>query len=488
MTFYSLDGGRPLGSGVRTPLDRITDSELKAMVAGYKRVVASRYRGLTPEDLDLYTPPGDLHVSPKVDGELWFLVLDEDTMDAALVNPKGRVLHGDIPVLKEARSALSRCQGRTVVAGELFAVNKQRRPRVRDVGAALGGEANAEVGKLGFMAFDLLRGGDSDAQMPLETYAEKLEVIRRLFDGGKRAQAIRTEVVSGGDDVRRLYEEWVDSGKSEGLVLRSPDGRTHKVKPALDVDAVVLAYTERREDNSQIRSLLLGLVRDDGQVQVIGEVGGGFSDDKRREMKELLESRVTTSTYRIPDRAGALYRFVKAEVIIEVRIGDVQSDDAKGDPRPRMVLDYQGAEGWKAVRPMPGVSIIHPRFVRVRDDKSFNSTDVRMSQVLDRCIVDAVEQAVEAIDLESSVQMRREVYAKESKGSTMVRKLVMWKTCKEQVDPSYPAFVVHWTDYSPSRKDPLKREVRLAPNEEEANRIADAMITKGVKKGWEQVV
>lgn len=483
MTFYSLDGARPLGEGVKTPLDRISDSGLKAMVSGYKRVVASRYRGLTPEDLDLYCPPGELHVSPKVDGEIWFAVFEGD--EHALVNPKGRVLHGAIPVLKEMAAVLKRSEGRTVIAGELFAVNTQRRPRVRDVGSALGGEAAADVAKLGFMAFDLLQGGDGEAQMPLETYALKLEVLRRLFDGGKRAQAIRTELVSGADDVRRLYEEWVDSGKSEGLVLRSADGRAHKVKPALDVDAVVLAYTERREDRTQIRSLLLGLIRDDGQTQVIGEVGGGFSDDKRRDMLTLLESHLTTSTYRIPDRAGALYRFVKPEVVIEIRIGDVQSDDAKGDPRPRMVLNYEQGVGWKAVRPMPGVSIIHPRFVRVRDDKAVNATDVRMAQVLDRCIVDAVEQTVQAVDLDASTMLRREVYTKESKGKVAVRKLVMWKTNKESVDPSYPAFVVQWTDYSATRKDPLKREVRLAPSEEEANRIAEAMIVKNIKKGWE---
>ncbi len=487
MTFYSLDGGRPLAGGVRTPLDRITDPELKAMVAGYKRVVASRYRGLTPEELELYTPPGELHVSPKIDGELWFLVADEATSEVALVNPKGRVIHGDIPVIGEAREALAKARGRTVVAGELFAINKHRRPRVRDVGAALGGEANAEVGKLGFMAFDLLSGGDSVARMPLTAYREKLEVLRRLFHGGKRVQAIRTEVVAGADEVRRRYEEWVDSGKSEGLVLRSGDGRSHKVKPAIDVDAVVLAYTERREDRTQIRSLLLGLVREDGQTQVIGEVGGGFSDDSRREMRELLETRLTTSSYRIPDSAGALYRFVGPEVVVEVRIGDVQSDDAKGDPRLRMVLNYASEHGWRAARPMPGVSIIHPRFVRVRDDKAANAIDAGMAQVLDRCVVDAVEQTAKAIELDSSTTLRREVYTKQSKGHTTVRKLVVWKTNKEKLDPTFPAYVVQWTDYSATRKDPLKREVRLAPDEAEANRIGDAMVAKGVKKGWQQV-
>ena len=42
---------------------------------------------------------------------------------------------------------------------------------------------------------------------------------------------------------------------------------------------------------------------------------------------------------------------------------------------------------------------------------------------------------------------------------------------KEKQDPNFPAFVVHWTDYSQGRKDPLKREVRLAPDEKIALQI-----------------
>ena len=42
---------------------------------------------------------------------------------------------------------------------------------------------------------------------------------------------------------------------------------------------------------------------------------------------------------------------------------------------------------------------------------------------------------------------------------------------------------MHWTDYSLGRKSPLKREVRLAPSEEIATQIAQAMLEKHIKKG-----
>jgi len=68
-----------------------------------------------------------------------------------------------------------------------------------------------------------------------------------------------------------------------------------------------------------------------------------------------------------------------------------------------------------------------------------------------------------------------------------VRKLVVWKTNKETEDPMYPAFVVHWTDYSPGRKDPLKRTVRLAPDKGLALEIADDLINSEIKRGWKPV-
>jgi len=74
-----------------------------------------------------------------------------------------------------------------------------------------------------------------------------------------------------------------------------------------------------------------------------------------------------------------------------------------------------------------------------------------------------------------------------AKGQTAVRKLVIWRTNKAQVDASFPAYVVHWTDYSATRGTPLEREVRLAPTESLAMELGDAMIAENIKKGWVKI-
>jgi hypothetical protein len=83
--------------------------------------------------------------------------------------------------------------------------------------------------------------------------------------------------------------------------------------------------------------------------------------------------------------------------------------------------------------------------------------------------------------------LRREVWTEVTKGQTAVRKLVIWKTNKAPVDASFPAFEVHWTDYSATRGTSLGREVRLAPTETLAMELGDAMSAENIKKGWAKV-
>jgi hypothetical protein len=71
------------------------------------------------------------------------------------------------------------------------------------------------------------------------------------------------------------------------------------------------------------------------------------------------------------------------------------------------------------------------------------------------------------------------------KGETMVRKLLLWQTNKEAEGDEYPAFVLHFTDFSPSRKTPLTREVRVSSSREQMEGMWSALLEENIKKGWE---
>jgi len=480
MSLINTATAQPLGSGSITGIGGVSDEALATIASGYKRTVASRYRTVIADEIAQEIPPGSLQVSPKIDGQIWFLVIEGS--ETCLISPRGRAISGDLPVLKEANAFAARAQGRTVLAGELFVIQKGDRPRCGDVSAMLSGGAEAGVARLCFHAFDLAAGGDAECPTPADTYADRLAVLKRLLDGGKRLQAIKTESASNAAEVQGFFDEWVGGGKAEGLVVRTADGRIFKVKPSMTIDAAVIGYTQRTEAPDQARSLLIAVMRTDGRFQAIGSVGNLGTDDNRTALLASLSGLGCDSTYRHASSSGALYRFVKPEVVVEVRVSDLQALDASDAPIQRMVVEYSG--GWKAVRKMAGVGLIHPVLERVREDKAVNETDVRAAQIEERAYVADLNEASEAVALPESTMLRREAYAKASKGSLAIRKLLVWKTNKETVDPRFPAYVVHWTDYSPGRGDPIKHTTRPAPTEAAATQLADALITKNIKRGW----
>jgi len=481
MPKYTLKDARAVGKGQHAPGGSVTDLELGGTISRYKRGIASRYTALVPDEISDRLPPGPYLVSPKVDGEQWCLVFDDG--DVFLANPNGRVLQGDIPVLNEARKVLSRCVGTTVIAGELFAARKEGRSRHGDLAAAIAGEAKAGVERIGFVGFDLVWGGDETAKMPIGDYRGRFEAVSRILEGGKRLRAVKTETVDDSGRVEALFETWAAGGKAEGLVVRTPTEHTFKVKPSITIDAAVIGYTTRSEDATQASSLLLALIRPDGQYQIIGHCGNLGTENERRKLNVELGQLECTSTYSEANSRGALFQPLQPALVVEVRISDVQADTSSGDIVPRMVLAFEDG-AWVAKRCMAGVSILHPRLVRLRDDKKPVEADVPVRQVFERVLLPDVNVAAAAEDLPASEVLRREVYTKTTKDKVAVRKLVVWKTNKDEQDPAYPAFVVYFTDYSPGRKDPLKRTVRLAPDKATATELADAMIASEIKRGW----
>ncbi len=483
MLKYSLEGSRPVGNGHHAPPGSVVDPELASAISRYKRGVASRYTALLPDDVSSSLPPGPYLVSPKIDGEQWCLVLDGG--EAFLANPHGRVLAGDIPVLNAARAAAGRVVSTTVVAGELFARRNSGRSRHGDLAAALAGDRDAAVDRVGFSAFDLVWGGDSSARMPIGEYEGRLDLVRRLLDGGgEHLQPVKTEGAGDPGQIDALFDSWAADGKAEGLVVRaSKTAQVFKIKPSITVDAAVIGYTHRSTDPTQCGSLLMALIREDGQFQVLGYCGNLGTEDERRAIFKRVSGLDCPSNYSEANTRGAMFQLVKPQMVIEVRITDVQAETTTGGVVPRMVLAHEDGR-WVARQRMPGVSVLHPRLERLRDDKRPIAADVSLRQVLDRVMLPDVDKQAAAATLPQSELLRREVFVKQTKGKTAVRKLLVWKTNKQELDPAYPAFVVHFTDYSPGRKDPLKRVVRLAPRLELAKELADAMIDNEIKKGW----
>ena len=99
--------------------------------------------------------------------------------------------------------------------------------------------------------------------------------------------------------------------------------------------------------------------------------------------------------------------------------------------------------------------------------------------------VPGAERNARQMALPASEILRREVFVKTMKDETMVRKFVMWKTNKGTEIEDYPSFVVHYTDFSPNRKTPLNRDVRISSSQEQIQTLWSELKDANIKKGWE---
>jgi hypothetical protein len=481
-----IDRGRldiKLGNYGTAPAAALADPSLHPRVQDYRRQAAARMIGLEPSDIRSRVPATSYHVSRKVDGEFTVLVFRDG--QALSLNPGGTVRMG-LPWMEEAADLLTKGGIReALVAGELYVARPDGRPRVHDVtSVARQPSSSGDLENLHFAVFDLI---SLDGKPAGENFAETWKRIERLFGKGQAVHPVQMEIVKDVDGIERLLHQWVEVEGAEGLVVRSDTAGTFKIKLRQTLDAAVIGFTESTDERQGLlHDLLVAVMRGDETLQVLTRVGGGFSDDQRRTMLSDLKDMAAGSEYAEVNSDHVAYQMVEPQWVIEISCLDLISQTTSGGPILRMALDWnRGAHGYNVVRRLPLVSVISPQFVRLRDDKSVSPTDVRIQQVTDLVEVPLADRDARQIALPASEILRREVYTKQMKGETMVRKFVLWKTNKEQQSEDYPGFVVHFTDFSPNRKTALERELRVSNSREQIDALWESLKGSNLAKGWE---
>lgn len=457
---------KKLGNSAFGGVGSFSNTSLSQLLSAYRKTIAS-YIPAGTEDIDkrLGIP---LLVSPKFDGELWYLLYDKEWL---LVAPNGRTISGNIEILNDATK--QKIDQSYVLAGELHVISESR-TRVADLTSMLGDAEKCDTSKLGFAVFDLVSSSEISAAGT--TYSSRFEKIKGLPSKGNLF-VVPTEKTSSTDSVHSQFDNWVLGKKFEGLVARSDDARTYKVKPVTEFDAAILGFTEKRLDDGDyvVRTVLIGVQASDGSWIPLVPVGNIGENAFRRELYSILKPSVIPSSYRkTSESSGVMYQFVNPQLVAEIKALDLQTEDASGkkvrDPKLSIVEGQWRVSGWTN-----SVAVYNPTLVRLRNDKGVSPEETGWNQIV-RLL--PVEITTDEENAGKSEVIQRRVWTKDD----AVRKLLVWKTNKEGV--GFSSFVVHWTDYSPGRKAPLAREVRLAPSEQEAKKIAEDMITENIKKGW----
>lgn len=474
-----------LGDYGTAPATALSDPTLLPKVQEYRRLASARMQPLDRPGIREKIPNAEYHVSRKMDGEFTVLIFRDG--QAFSMNPGGTVRVG-LPWMEEAAKLLSKAGVKeAMLAGELYVDRTDRRPRVHDVSTvARQPQSAAELATLRFAVFDVISLDGTAVNQP---YANTFKTIKKWFGEGQKVRPVETKTLKESKEIDQLFEDWVEKQNAEGLVVRSDIAGMFKVKPRHTLDVAVIGFTESiAERQGMMHDLLLAVMRPDGTLQLLGRVGGGFDEDQRRDFLSDLKDMVVESEYAEVNSDHVAYQMVQPQWVIEISCLDLISQTTRGAPVNRMVLDYQanGNSEYKVVTKLPLATIISPQFIRRREDKQVRPQDVRIAQVTDIVEVPLADRDARQMTLPKSELLQREVYTKDLKGQTMVRKFAMWKTNKESGGDEFPAYVVHFTDFSPNRKDALAREVRVSSSPDQIQQLYVALKDENIKAGWER--
>lgn len=445
----------------------------------YKRTIPGCYILVDGANLSDKISGTDILVTKKLDGVMAVLFMRGGVVE--VYNSGGNELPADLPCFMEAARML-RSAGMTdaTIAGELYVVlGQDSRERVCDVSKALADSTLRN--QLRFAPFNIL--DDAGVPVPAKHYRDIHSQLTRIFANGSLVAPVEGRNASSKNEVEQIYREWVTDGGAEGLVVHSESPMIYKVKPRHSIDAVVIGYTEGEDARTgMIRDMLLAVMLPDGKLQQIASVGTGFSDAQRVDFYERLSKLHAESEYIETDSRNVAFQMVAPEIVVEFNAVDLVTENAAGEPKLNMLLEYDYKEGFHISRRTAGVSVHSPVFVRERTDKTACPEDVKVKQ-----LTDLVEFSdVKTVDYEAlpkSEVLLRKVFMKEVGAKRMVQKFLIWRTNKEKV-ARFPAYVLHHTDYNFWRQDTPKRDIRVSDSYDQIMQLYDELISSSIKKGW----
>ena len=501
-----------LGQYIRSQPETLTDLRIINLVDNYKHNFSQKLFSLHPNILTEFrdkTAKWDignhLYVSIKVDGEGMFFVYDnsENNIKSYFCNASKHRIYVGLPVNRDMeilmeQKGIQKC----IIPGEIFAApidnsnnaspDFNSRSRVAELSHCLRSPDNQnDLDRVGFRIFDLIEL-ENDKWLE-KTYHSRFRKLKKFIPETGRVALVQTQRLDS-TQLFEFYHQVVEVGGAEGIVIKNPENfRGNKVKPIHTIDAVILGAVSGRSDSrygsDQIAVALMGLRYSDGSYQILGRVGGGLSDDQRKEIWGNLE--FVESSFIGVTHDGRAFRMVKPVIVAQLEYLDAYSFDRNDNPNFKSSLSYdETAKNWELIRPMPFVNLISPRFCSenpIREDKEANIFDVRVDQIHEFIDLDRI-QNVNALDLPASEILRREVFVNKKK----VKKFIAWKTNKHEIDTSFPKYAISFTDYSPDRKNPLNRKIKVSNVEDQIDELFYSWIDSEVispttdilKRGW----
>jgi ATP-dependent DNA ligase len=297
----------------------------------------------------------------KVDGQS--AIMEYKNEKARFGSLGGRII-SEIPALIEIEKIFKNKKiNYALMVGELAGVENGKIIHF-DKTESLIKNPSEEKEALHWFPYQALKINDEEYGEGLEGYLKGWAQIKALFKNAKYVEPVKAKDT----DIKKFWDLVVTKQGNEGLVIRTEDGKVYKSKPTFTYDLVVIAVGSKKGKNwpkRMIGNTLMAFMDEDRVFRVAGEIGTGWSDKEKKELFSWAQK----------NKVGEddTYVWVRPEKIIETQW-------ERSNIRDGLAYKYERGK-YEKLDKRPVGTIVKPRFIQYRTDKSVNPKDLRLTQI-----------------------------------------------------------------------------------------------------------
>ena len=445
-----------------------------SLVKKYKNSVIRQFIFIPKEEINLIDNKKDWWVSKKIDGQLWFYVRDDKT--SKIINSNESDISNKTNAIIKELDKKFKPQKNLILAGELYFFTSDRE-RYGDTISCLGD--NSKLDKLRYGIFDIVY-----SEKTFSTFQDKYNFLLNEFEiSNKNIVHTVEQIKTPQNNIGKYFIENIEKKGFEGLIVRD-NSTIYKIKTEETGDFLITGFTVGEKAN-YIRSVSLGVYLNDHEIIHVGSCGSFASEKIKKDIYDKLSKLKVSSNFQKISSEGTPYIFVKPQVVVEVKLLEMQGDRSNDQPIRHLKYEFNNNK-LTATGKSRSVSILNSRVVNIREDKKASFEDCGLKQIIKLSGIPKEEfKEINLKDLPKSKVVKKEIYFKDSKNGKAIKKFIFWKSNKEKVG-DYPSYLCYYLDYSDGREDPIKKKIYPFEDEKIGLDFLKSLMDENIKKGWEK--
>jgi ATP-dependent DNA ligase len=445
----------------------------QSTIKKYKNSVTRKYISISKDEIDIIEK-GEWYVSKKFDGQLWFYV--KEGKNSKIVNANENEITSKIKDILKDLDKNFKSSKDIILAGELYYL-KNDRERYGDTISGLGDKTKLKNIRYG--VFDVVYSDKA-----FLNFVDKYNFLKKNLgtSSKKLSHAIDQDKISQ-KEISKFFSQKIEKNDFEGLIVRN-ESKIYKIKLEETADLLITGFTIGSKPN-QVRSVSLGIFLNKEEIVHVGSCGSFASEAIRKDLFKILNKSKVSSNFQKIASNGSAYMFVKPEIVVEVKLLEMQGDKSNDEPIRHLKFKFDN-KTLNATGKSRSVSILNSRVIEIRKDKKANENDCGLNQITRISGIPKEEfKDLSLKDLPKSKIIKKVTYVKDGKKGKAIKKFIFWKSNKEKTG-DYPSYLCYYLDFSDGRKDPIKKKIYPFEDEKEGLKLFKFLLDENVKKGWEQ--